>query len=64
MNIRVEVFCVNADGTEQHREVLAIERLELAMETLGMNLSEGKVLLEGVQDFVVRQQAREHRGST
>lgn len=59
MNIRVEVFCVNADGTEQRREVLAMERLELAMETLGMNLSEGKALLEGVQDFVIGQQVSE-----
>src|SRR5580704_18912314 len=29
------------------------------METLGMNLTEGKALLAGVQDFVVSQQARE-----
>jgi hypothetical protein len=59
MNVHVEVVCVNADGTEQRRKVLAIERLELAMETLGMNLSESKVLLEGVQDFMVEQQVSE-----
>ena len=29
------------------------------METLGMNLNEGKALLAGVQDFVVAQQVRE-----
>jgi transposase-like protein len=39
--------------------VLSIERRELAMETLGMNLSEGKTLLAGVQDFVIAQQVRE-----
>ena len=39
--------------------ILTIERLELAMETLGVNLTEGKALLAGVQDFVVAQQARE-----
>jgi hypothetical protein len=44
---------------EQRRKVLAIERLELPMETLGMNLSEGKALLEGVQDFMVGQQVSE-----
>jgi len=32
----------------------------LAMETLGMNLNEGKALLAGVQDFVVAQQAHDH----
>ena len=60
MNVRVEVVCVNADGSEQRREVLAIERLELVMETLGMNLTEGKALLEGVQDILVGQQVKEH----
>lgn len=32
MNIRMEVVCRDADGNEQHREVLTIERQELAME--------------------------------
>ena len=59
MKVRVEVVCLNADGDEQRRQVLTIERRELAMETLGMNLTEGKALLAGVQDFVVAQQARE-----
>ena len=56
MSVRVEVVCTNADGDEQRRQVLLIERNELAMETLGMNLNEGKALLAGVQDFVVEQQ--------
>lgn len=56
MSMRVEVVCRNADGGEQRREVLRIERRELAMETLGMNLSESKALLAGVQDFVIAQQ--------
>lgn len=43
---------MGADGTECRSDPLAIERMELAMETLGMSLSEGKALLEGVQDFV------------
>jgi hypothetical protein len=38
MNVRVEVVCINADGDEQRRQVLTIERQELAMEMLGMNL--------------------------
>jgi hypothetical protein len=59
MSVRVEVICVNADGGEQRREVLSIEPRELAMETLGMNLKEGKALLAGVQDFVVAQQVHD-----
>src|SRR5258708_12754573 len=59
MKVRVEVVCLNADGDEQRRQVLTIERRELAMETLGMNLTEGKALLADVQDFVVAQQVRE-----
>src|SRR5271166_128693 len=59
MKVWVEVVSQNADGEEQRRQVLTIERRELAMETLGMNLTEGKALLAGVQDFVVAQQARE-----
>ena len=59
MKVRVEVVSLNADGEEQRRQILTIERRELAMETLGVNLTEGKALLAGVQDFVVAQQARE-----
>jgi hypothetical protein len=59
MKVRVEVVCLNADGDERRRQVLTIERRELAMETLGMNLTESKALLAAVQDFVVAQQARE-----
>ena len=55
MKVRVEVVCLNADDEEQRRQVLTIERRELAMETLGMNLTESKALLAGVQNFVVAQ---------
>jgi hypothetical protein len=40
MKVRVEVVCLNAAGDERRRQVLTIERRELAMETLGMNLTE------------------------
>ena len=60
MSVRVEVVCVNPDGSEQRREVLRVEARELAMETLGLNLSEGKALLAGVQGLVVAQQVSEH----
>jgi hypothetical protein len=44
MNVNVEVVCISADGTEQRREVLEIERAKLAIETLGLSLQEGKVV--------------------
>src|SRR5947199_2384836 len=49
MSVRVEVVCVSPDGSEQRREVLTVEARELAIETLGLNLSEGKTLLAAVQ---------------
>ena len=60
MNVRVEVVCITADGIEQRRNVMAIERTELAMETLGMSLQEGKALLEEVQNWVVARQVNEN----
>jgi len=57
MNFRLEVVCINDDGEEQRGEVLTMERRQLAMETLGLNLSESRVLLERVQDFVVARKA-------
>jgi hypothetical protein len=42
MKVRVEVVSLNADGEQQRRQILTIERRELTMETLGMNLTEGK----------------------
>ncbi|HEY6764312.1 MAG TPA: ISKra4 family transposase [Candidatus Sulfotelmatobacter sp.] len=59
MKMRIEVVSVDADGSEQRRQVLAVERQELAMETLGMSLAESKSLLEGVQDSMIAQQVGE-----
>ena len=53
MMVRIEMVCVSADGSEERRQMLGIERQELAMETLGMSLAESKALLAGVQDFGV-----------
>jgi hypothetical protein len=60
MKVRVELVCINTDGTEQRRDVMEIERAALAMETLGMNLNEGKAVLEGLQKLVVSQQVNEY----
>ena len=52
MKFRVEVICVNDEGTEQRHSVMEMERQEWAMETLGLSLAAGKAILRGVQDFV------------
>lgn len=59
MKFRVEVICGKDEGAQQRRDAIAIERRELAMETLGWSVVEGKALLQGVQDFVVSQQVSE-----
>ena len=59
MRFRVEVICVNDEGTEQRHGVMEMERRELARETLGLSLAEGKAILRGVQNFVAFQQTSE-----
>ena len=56
MKFRIQVVRVADDGAERMKEVLEFERQELAMETLGMSLAEGKAVLKGVQEFVAEQQ--------
>ena len=58
MTFRVEVVCLH-DGGEQRCSVVEMERAELALETLGMNVAEGKAMLHGVQDFMATQQVIE-----
>ena len=52
------MICINAAGAAQRHQVWSIERAELAMETLGMSLDEGKALLAAVQDIVVAHQVQ------
>jgi hypothetical protein len=59
MKFRVEVVCISDTGLEHRGDALEMERRQLAMETLGLNLCESKAMLESVQDFVVAQQAAE-----
>jgi hypothetical protein len=59
VKFRVEVVCISDAGQEQRCGVLEMERRQLAMETLGLNLCESKAMLENVQDFMVAQQANE-----
>lgn len=48
MKFRVEVICINDGGAEQRCEVMELERHDLAMETLGLSLMDGKTILHGV----------------
>ena len=57
MNFRIDVICMEEDGTEHRAEVLAFAKDQLAMETLGLTLAEGKELLANVQAYVAEQQA-------
>jgi hypothetical protein len=57
MNFRLELICVQDDGTEERREVLTLAKGQLAMETLGLTLAEGKTFLSTVQACVVEAQA-------
>jgi hypothetical protein len=59
MKFRVEVVCISEAGQEHRSAVMEAERRQLAMETLGLNLSESKTMLESVQDFVVARQTAE-----
>jgi len=58
MTFRVEVVWLH-DGSEQRCSVVEMERSELALETLGMSLEEGKAMLHGVQNFMAAQQVTE-----
>jgi len=59
MKFRVEVVCINDAGQEHRSDVLEMERRQLAMETLGLNLCESKAMLESVQEFMVARQCAE-----
>ena len=59
MKFRVEVVCISDSGRERRSNALEMERRQLAMETLGLNLCESKAILESLQDFVITQQAAE-----
>jgi hypothetical protein len=58
MKARVEVVW-EVEGGEQRQRVLAIERQDLALETLGLSLAESKTLLENGQRLIVAQQVDE-----
>ena len=59
MNLRIEVVSVGSDGSEQRRQMLTIERQELAMETLGMSWLRAKHCSKACRIFMIAQQVSE-----
>ena len=49
VQFRLQLVVVNASGHERVQEVARIERDEVAMETLGLTLAEGKLILKSIQ---------------
>lgn len=60
MKFRIDVVCEQDSGADQPYELMALSRDELAMETLGLTLAEGKQLLHALQGYMVDQQATEY----
>ena len=48
VTFRLQLVVVNASGHEHVQEVARIERDEVAMETLGFTLAEGKLILKAL----------------
>ena len=59
VTFRLQLVVVNASGHEHVQEVARIERDEVAMETLGLTLAEGKLILKRIQEGVVQEQIQE-----
>src|SRR5919198_3315134 len=57
MKLTIQVVMEQADGAKVATEVTTLERETLTDETLGLTLAESKMLLAGVQEIMVAQQA-------
>jgi hypothetical protein len=56
---RLQLVVVNGSGFEEVHEMACIERDEVEMETLGLTLAEGKLILKKIQEGMVQEQIRE-----
>ena len=59
VTFRLQLVVVNASGHEHVQEAARIERDEVAMETLGLTLAEGKLILKKIQEGVVQEQIQD-----
>src|SRR5450759_1390016 len=59
MKFRLQLVTVNDSGQEQVLDIAQLERNGVTMETLGLSLAEGKLMLKQVQEAMVREQVNE-----
>jgi len=59
VKFRLQLVVVNASGHEHVQEVARIERDEVAVETLGLTLAEGKLMLKRIQEGVIQEQIQD-----
>lgn len=60
MRVRIDVICTAEDGSEERRELFALTRERLTMETLGLALAESQALLRNLQTYLVERQAQDY----
>ena len=56
MKFRLQLVAVSDAGQEQVKEIAQFERQGVAIETLGLTLAEGKLILKNVQQEMVQEQ--------
>src|SRR6516225_11656931 len=59
VTFRLQLVAVADSGQEQVQEVARWERQGVQLETLGLTLSEGKLILKNIQESVIQQQVNE-----
>lgn len=60
MKFRLQLVVVNDSGYEQVQEMARLERAGVEMETLGLTLAEGKLVLKRIQEVMVEEQVNDH----
>jgi hypothetical protein len=59
VTFRLQLVAVGDSGQEQVQEIARLEREGVQLETLGLTLAEGKLILKNVQENVVQKQVHE-----
>ena|ERR1700680_188948 len=59
MKLRLQLVLVSDSGQEQVQDVAQLEREGVTIETLGLSLAEGKLILKKVQEAMVQEQVND-----
>ena len=59
MTFRLQLVAIGDSGQEQVQEIARLEREGVQLETLGLTLAEGKLVLKNVQESVIQKQVHE-----